>query len=832
MSASSTYRFPVTGLNCAGCAGRAERALAAVPGVTGAAVNFATRGATVTGAVDPAALSEALKTAGYPAETETLVLSIGGLSCASCAARTERALAAVPGVLEAGVNYASETAVVRVVSGVADAAALSRAVAEAGYSATLPTPDEPRADPAQRQAAETRALARDGTIAAALALPVVVLEMGGHVFPAFHHWIAATIGHQTSWMIQLVLTLAILAGPGRRFFRLGLPALRRGAPDMNSLVALGTLAAFGYSATATLAPALLPDAARAVYFEAAAVIVTLILAGRWMEARARGRTGAAIRHLIGLTPRTASVERNGAAIEIPVEQIVPGDIVLIRPGARIPVDGTVEAGESHVDESMLTGEPLPVAKTTGADLTGGTVNGTGALRLRAARVGADTRLSQIIRMVEEAQGAKLPIQALVDRVTLWFVPAVLAAATLTVLAWLVLGPQPALTHALVAGVSVLIIACPCAMGLATPTSIMVGTGRAAELGVLFRKGDALQSLSGVDTVAFDKTGTLTEGRPDLTDLIPAQGFDSAGVLRLAAAVEANSEHPLAAAIRRAAPADLPEATDWRSATGKGVRATVEGRAVLVGAGRFLDAEGIATARLAAEADRLAADGKTPVFVAVDGAAAAVLAISDPIKPTARDTIAALRAEGLRVVMLTGDAQRTAQAVAARLGIDEVRAELSPEGKLAALDELGQGARLAFVGDGINDAPALARADVGIALGSGTDVAIEAGDVVLMSGDPAAVIDALHVSRRTLANIRQNLFWAFAYNTALIPVAAGLLYPAFGLTLSPMLAAGAMSLSSVFVVTNALRLRGLRSSRARPRADSSARISIPQTAPAE
>lgn len=832
MSTPSTYRFPVTGLNCAGCAGRAERALAAVPGVTEASVNFATRGATVTGAVDPAALTEALRTAGYPAETETLVLSIGGLSCASCASRTERALAAVPGVLEAGVNYASETAVVRVVSGVADAAALSRAVADAGYSATLATPDEPRADPAERQAAETRALARDGMIAAALALPVVVLEMGGHVFPAFHHWIAATIGHQTSWMIQLVLTLAILAGPGRRFFRLGLPALRRGAPDMNSLVALGTLAAFGYSATATLAPALLPDAARAVYFEAAAVIVTLILAGRWMEARARGRTGAAIRHLIGLTPRTATVERNGEAIEIAVEQIVPGDIVLIRPGARIPVDGTVEAGESHVDESMLTGEPLPVAKTIGAELTGGTVNGTGALRLRAGRVGADTRLSQIIRMVEEAQGAKLPIQALVDRVTLWFVPAVLAVAALTVLAWLILGPQPALTHALVAGVSVLIIACPCAMGLATPTSIMVGTGRAAELGVLFRKGDALQSLSGVGVVAFDKTGTLTEGRPDLTDLIPAQGFDRAGVLRLAAAVEANSEHPLAAAIRRAAPQDLPEATDWRSVTGKGVRATVEGREVLVGAARFLDAADIATAPLTAEADRLAAEGKTPVFVAIDGAAAAVLAISDPIKATARDTIAALRAEGLRVVMLTGDADRTAQAVAARLGIDEVRAELSPEGKLAALDELGQGARLAFVGDGINDAPALARADVGIALGSGTDVAIEAGDVVLMSGDPAAVIDALHVSRRTLANIRQNLFWAFAYNTALIPVAAGLLYPAFGLTLSPMLAAGAMSLSSVFVVTNALRLRALRSSRARPLAKSHGPAAIPQPAPAE
>ena len=494
---------------------------------------------------------------------------------------------------------------------------------------------------------------------------------------------------------------------------------------------------------------------------------------------------------------------------------MPGDIILVRPGDRIAVDGEVIEGRSHVDESMITGEPIPVEKGPGDMVTGGTVNGAGGFRFRATRVGADTTLAQIVKMVEEAQGAKLPIQGLVDRITLWFVPAVMAVAVLTVLVWLAFGPSPALTHALVAGVAVLIIACPCAMGLATPTSIMVGTGRAAELGVLFRKGDALQELQGVDVVALDKTGTLTHGRPELTDLRMANGFDRAEVLALVAAVERGSEHPIAEAIVRAAQAeglDLPRADGFGSLTGHGVQATVEGRRVLVGADRLMAREGIDLGDLAQAGAELAAEGRTPLYAAIDGRAAAVIGVSDPLKPTTRAAIAALHRLGLEVAMITGDNRATAQAIARQVGIDRVEAEVLPEGKVAAIEALRAGGKkLAFVGDGINDAPALASADVGIAIGTGTDVAIEAADVVLMSGDLRGVVNAFEISAQTMRNIRQNLFWAFAYNTALIPVAAGVLYPVFGVLLSPVLAAGAMAMSSVFVVSNALRLRRFRPS---------------------
>ncbi|MFC4732580.1 heavy metal translocating P-type ATPase [Salipiger abyssi] len=801
----------VGGMSCASCVGRVDRGLAALEGVHDVSVNLASETARMT-VDDPArvgAAVEALDDLGYPARRATVTLNIESMSCASCVGRVDKALEAVPGVLEVNVNLASETAKVTYAEGAVTPSDLTAASAEMGYPATVAEASGGE-DRGARKEEEARGLLRQTALAAALALPVFLVEMGGHVLPAVHHWIDATIGQQTSWVLQFVLTTLVLAGPGRMFYRKGIPALLKGAPDMNSLVAVGTGAAYLYSVVATFLPALLPEAVRAVYFEAAAVIVVLILLGRFLEARAKGRTGAAIRKLLGLQVRTARVMRDGESVEVSVDDLSAGDMVLVRPGERIAVDGEVTEGSSHVDESMLTGEPVPAEKGPGDAITGGTVNGAGSLTFRATRVGADTTLSQIIRMVEEAQGAKLPIQGLVDRITLWFVPAVMSAALLTVLVWLVFGPSPAVTLALVAGVSVLIIACPCAMGLATPTSIMVGTGRAAEMGVLFRKGDALQQLASVGVVALDKTGTVTEGRPEMTDLVLAEGVDRADVLSKIAAVESRSEHPIAEAVVRAARAEgapRAEATDFTSVTGHGVRATVDGAEVLVGADRLMAREGIETGALAARDTELASRGRTALFAAIDGRIAAVIGVADPVKPASREAIAALHDKGLTVAMITGDKRETAEAIARETGIDHVIAGVLPDGKVAALDELREGHRqVAFVGDGINDAPALAHADVGIAIGTGTDVAIESADVVLMSGDLRGVVNAFEVSTRTMRNIRENLFWAFGYNTALIPVAAGVLYPAFGLLLSPMLAAGAMALSSVFVLTNALRLR--------------------------
>jgi len=820
MTASATLPAPapslqmtIEGMACSACVGRVERIVGGVDGVQAAAANLAANSLRVTGTAPLDAIAERLERAGFPVATAETRLALTGMSCASCVGRVENALAAVPGVLSASVNLATETATVRHLAVTGMAARLTRAAEAAGYPAVALTDGATGRDPAAEKAREAAALARLLALAGALTLPVFVLEMGSHMIPAFHHWIMDTIGMRTSWLIQFALTSAVLFGPGLRFFRHGLPALARGAPDMNSLVALGTGAAWGFSTVSVFAPGLLPDGAAAVYFEAAAVIVTLILLGRWLEARARGRTGAAISRLLGLQAKSARVERDGTVIEAPIDSIRPDERIHIRPGERIPVDGRVAEGASYVDESMITGEPLPVDKAKGAEVTGGTVNGAGALVVTATRVGADTVLARIIAMVDEAQGAKLPIQALVDRVTLYFVPAVMAVAAVTLAVWLAVGPEPRLGHALVAAVAVLIIACPCAMGLATPTSIMVGTGRAAEMGVLFRRGDALQALQGVQVVAFDKTGTLTVGRPDLVALDPAPGGDGTEALRLAAAVEARSEHPIGTAVLRAAEAQglsVPPVEGFAALPGFGASGTVEGRAVLVGAARLMAREGIDTGPLADAAERHAGRGRTPLFVAVDGQLAALVAVADRIKPETPAALAALREMGLRVAMITGDAGGTARAIAADLGIDEVVAEVLPDGKVAALEGLrADGARVAFVGDGINDAPALAAADVGIALGTGTDVAIESAEVVLMSGDPRGVVNALAVSRATLRNIRQNLVWAFGYNTALIPVAAGVLYPALGLTLSPVLAAGAMAASSVCVLSNALRLRGLR-----------------------
>jgi len=810
MADRTSTTLQIEGMTCASCVARVEKALGAVPGVTQAQANLATETAQVV--FDPATglsdLTGALQTAGYPVATENVTLEVESMTCASCVGRVERALKATPGVLDATVNLATETATLRYAAGAITPADLAGIATKLGYPAKVKAGED--TGKAERKAAEIRQLGRLTLIAAALALPVFVIEMGSHVIPGMHALIARTIGMGNSHLLQFVLTTLVLFGPGRRFYIKGYPLLMRGAPDMNSLVALGTSAAYGFSLIATFAPGLLPAGTANVYYEAAAVIVVLILLGRWLEARAKGRTGEAIRKLVGLQPRIARVARDGTVIELPIEAVVVGDTLHLRPGERVAVDGTVLSGTSWVDESMITGEPVPVEKHDGAEIVAGTVNGTGALTYQATKVGSDTMLAQIIRMVEQAQGAKLPIQGLVDKITAWFVPAVMAAAALTVAIWMIFGPSPALGLALVAGVAVLIIACPCAMGLATPTSIMVGTGRAAEMGVLFRKGDALQMLQETSIVAVDKTGTLTQGRPEMTDMETALDFQAPEVLRLIAAVEAASEHPVAAAIVRAAKAqghDLPEVTDFTSITGMGVQAQVDGHNVLIGADRLMAREGIDLGALQVRGDALGLKGKTPLYAAIDGRAGAVIAVADPVKPSTPMAISALHALGLKVAMITGDNQGTADVIAQELGIDIVVAEVLPEGKVAALEDLRKGgAKLAFVGDGINDAPALATADVGVAIGTGTDVAIEAADVVLISGDLAGVVNAFDISHRTMRNIRQNLFWAFGYNTLLIPVAAGLLYPMFGLMLSPVLAAGAMALSSVFVLTNALRLR--------------------------
>ncbi|MHB2168658.1 heavy metal translocating P-type ATPase [Alsobacter sp. R-9] len=812
-----TFDIPVRGMTCAACVRRVEKAIAGVDGVQEANVNLATERAHVVlgRGGDPAAVAAAVRKAGYEPADETLDLAVAGMTCASCVARVEKALKTVPGVAEAVVNLATERATVRVLGGRARLPALVAAVAKAGYEATeAATADDARADEAANREAEQASLLRSVVVAVVATVPLVVLEMGSHLSDAVHEVVHATIGMQAARVISFVLATLVLFGPGLRFHRKGWPALWRGAPDMNSLVVLGTTAAWAFSSVSTFAPGLLPEGTDDTYFEAAAVIVTLILLGRWFEARAKGRTGEAIRRLMTLQARTARVQRDGHEQDVDVAEVRPGDIVVVRPGERIPVDGDVIDGRSYVDESMITGEPIPAHKEAGSPVTGGTVNGTGAFRFSARRVGADTLLAQIVRTVEAAQGSKLPIQAAVDRVTLWFVPVVMAIAAATFVGWLWLGPEPALGLALVHAVAVLIIACPCAMGLATPTSIMVGSGKAAELGILFRRGEALQSLRDATVVALDKTGTLTRGRPDLTDLLVQPGVDEADLLAAVASAEARSEHPVARAIVEHASGRglaLVEPEAFEAIAGWGVTARVGGRSVAVGTERLMQQLAIDVGDASADAGRLADAGRTPLYAALDGRLAAVLAVSDAIKDTTPAALAALKAMGRHVVMITGDTERTARAVAAELGIDEVVAQVLPTDKAAVVASLQKGGtvKVAFVGDGINDAPALAQADVGIAIGTGTDVAIESADVVLMSGDLRNVANAIDLSQATIRNIGQNLAWAFGYNILLIPLAAGVFVPVAGISMSPILSGLAMAFSSVSVVTNALRLRRFR-----------------------
>jgi P-type Cu+ transporter len=814
--------IPVRGMTCASCVRRVERALCKKEGVAEASVNFAAEKATVVYdpvATNPDELVGSIKDAGYGADVRETTFGVTGMTCASCAGRVERALEKVPGVLEASVNLAAEKATVGYLAGEVDLRELEKAVEGAGYGVIREDEGSSAEDSHER---EYRKLKSDFLLAAALTALILLGSLP--------HMLGFMLPVPTGW---LNLGLLLLATPvqfwaGWRFYRGAWGALKHGQANMNTLVVIGTSAAYLYSAVATLAPGLFAAGRAEVYFDTSALIITLILLGRLLEARAKGRTNEAIKRLAGLRAKTARVVRDGEELDVPVEEVEIGDIVVVRPGEKIPVDGRVLSGESAVDESMITGESIPVTKREGDEVIGATMNTGGSFRYAATKVGEEMALHQIMRMVEEAQGSKAPIQRLADRISAVFVPAVIGVAAITFVVWLLLGPEPALTFALLNAVAVLIIACPCAMGLATPTSIMVGTGKGAESGIVIKGGEALEGAHKLDTVVLDKTGTLTRGKPELTDVVPQDDIPEREFLRLVASAEWASEHPLGEAIVRGAKdlgLALAEVEEFEAVSGGGIRASVEGRQILIGNGRFLAEAGVSEDGLVPQSEELALAGKTPMFVAVDGEPAGLVAVADTVKEESREAVDRLHALGLEVAMITGDNRRAAEAIARQLGVDRIVAEVRPEDKAAEVKRLqAEGKRVGMVGDGINDAPALAQADVGIAIGTGADVAMEAADLTLISGDVRGVARAIGLSKATVRNIRQNLFWAFAYNVALIPVAAGVLYPLFaGGTvpealgpflgeygfLNPVLAAAAMALSSVTVVSNALRLRRMK-----------------------
>ncbi len=836
--------YAVQGMTCAACVRRLENAASGVAGVRSISVNLATETMSVEWEPDAPRfedhqnrLLQAVRDAGYDlrvsGETDAssdlsdgqVELGIRGMTCAACVRRVEQAIAGLEGVDSAEVNLASETAQVRFQPEKVNLPAILEAVREAGYKAFTQDsgdsgqggPRESLMDAQRREMLKRLATLRSKLILAmAFAVPIFVISMGEMVGLPMPGLLSPHHSPLTFALAQFLLTLPVVWA-GREFYLRGFPNLWRRVPNMDSLIAVGTGAAVVYSTWNLLEIALGHEPmARAMdlYFESATVIIALVTLGKYLENRSKVRTSDAIRQLMALTPSTATRVRDGQRESIPVERIQPRDLLLVKPGERIPVDGKLTEGQTSVDESMLTGESLPVSKKEGDPLIGGTLNAHGSIYMVAERVGRDTVLARIIRLVQEAQGSKAPIASMVDRLSLYFVPIVICVAVLSGLGWYFLAGE-SFTFALRIFIAVLVIACPCAMGLATPTAIMVGTGRGAQLGVLIKGGEALEMARGVKAVVLDKTGTLTEGRPAVTDILTLSGqaLSDEELLRLAAGAEARSEHPLAAAIVQSARErglEEPRAEDFIYTPGQGIRARVEGRVVLLGNSRLLEAEqvqGWDAAQLREMRDKLSGEGKTPLLMAVDGVAAGILAVADRIKPEAKEVVAKLKSMGLRVIMLTGDNRRTARAVAAQAGIDDVRAEVLPENKAEAVAELqAQGIKVAMVGDGINDAPALAKADLGIAMGTGIDVAMESGDMVLMSGNLHGLTTALTLSRAVVRNIKQNLFWAFAYNVMGIPIAAGLLYAFGGPTLSPMIAGAAMAMSSVSVVTNALRLR--------------------------
>jgi P-type Cu+ transporter len=806
----------IEGMTCAACAGRIERALNKLEGVS-ANVNLASERASLSYDTEKTKAGDvltAIKNAGYEPITSQLELGVTGMTCAACSARIERALNKLDGVLEANVNLATERAQIRFVPGQISFKDLKNAVEKAGYGILESEIGRDGTDVEREARAKEISLLRQNLIfSAVFAVPLFVIAMIPMLWgPAMELQMRLAPTQTWNW-IMLVLAAAVQFGPGLRFYRHGWKALTSGSPDMNSLVMIGTSAAFFYSLAVTVAPEIFPAGTAHTYFEASAVVISLVLLGKYLEALAKGQTSQAMKKLLGLRAKSARVMRDGTELELPIDEVLPGDLISVRPGEKIPVDGILISGSSFVDESMMTGEANPVSKLEGAKLVGGTINGNGAFTFRATAVGADTVLAQIVKLVETAQGSKPAIQGLADKVVAVFTPIVLGLGAITFFVWLMFGGSTGLSLALVNTVAVLIIACPCAMGLATPTSIMVGTGKAAELGVLFRNGVALEGLQAVGVIAFDKTGTLTKGKPELTDFAVQPGFDQTETFRLIASLEHSSEHPIARAIVQSASIQglaLEPTTDFQNIPGYGISGNVAAKSVSVGADRFMTSLGLDVNELSSRTASLGDEGKTPIYAAIDGRLAAILAVADPIKDGSLEALRALHGMGLKIAMITGDNSRTAHAIARQLEIDTVLAEVLPDGKAAAILRLqAESGRVAFVGDGINDAPALAQADVGLAIGTGTDIAIESADVILMSGDLRGVPNALALSRRVLRNIRLNLFWAFAYNIILIPVAAGALYPAFGWLLSPVLAGLAMAFSSIFVLSNALRLRGFR-----------------------
>ena len=829
--------LPIEGMTCASCVRRVEKALAKVEGVHEVGVNLATERATVT--YDPAVVSmadmrAAVERAGYSVPTEKVVLPIEGMTCASCVRRVEKALAKLPGVETANVNLATEEAAVRFNPAMVGRDEFRRAVEKAGYG--LATVDGGRWTADGDNMAQGQELPstvhRPPSTADALRLKFIVslvaglLIMAGMFVP--ESWLPLSM--EARYYVMFLLATPVQLWAGWQFYKGAWQAARHLSTNMSTLIAVGTSVAYLYSVYITFFPeavrraGIVPEA----YYDTSTLIIALILMGRYFEVRARGRTSEAIKKLMGLAPRTARLVRGDEEVDVPIEQVQPGDVLRVRPGDKVPVDGVITEGRSSLDESMLTGESLPVDKAPGDKVIGATLNKSGSFLLRATRVGKDTALAQIVRLVEEAQGSKAPIQRLADEISSWFVPIVLALSALTFVLWFWLGPEPKLTLSLVSMISVLIIACPCALGLATPTAIMVGTGKGAEYGVLIRGGEALESAHKIDTIILDKTGTLTRGKPSVTDVLTvdegnyelritnyndhsAFRIPHSAFLSLVASAERGSEHPLGEAIvAYANEQGLPmtSAQEFESHAGLGISALVDGRSVLVGNEKLLAENSVNLNGLGDRGMMLAREGKTPMYVAVDGEAAGIVAVADTIKPELAHAVRELEALGLEVWMLTGDNEATAQAIASQLGIRNVMANVLPGQKAAKVQALqAAGKKVAMVGDGVNDAPALARADLGIAIGTGADVAMEASDITLVGGDVRGVVTAIALSRRTVSTIRQNLFWAFFYNVVLIPVAAGVLFPFFGLLLNPVMAAAAMAMSSVSVVSNSLRLRG-------------------------
>lgn len=811
--------LPVVAIDRQHGASRLEEHLKTLPGVRQVMANASAKLVRIT--YDPSEIQvdsivERAKAVGYTIGTATTQFDIQGMHCASCVVTIERALQQTPGVLTATVNPATQQAHVAYIPGFIDRKKLGQAIVASGYQVREPSataPAETSIDRAEQgRAHEYTTLLRKFWFAAIISLPVIVFSYP-EFFPGLRDWLTpGSDARRLVWGLLGLVTIPVMAWAGSHFFTGMWQAIKHRQANMYTLIAIGVSAAWLYSTVAVLVPHIFPRANFAeAFYDVTAVVVALVNLGLALELRARGRTSEAIKKLIGLQAKTARVVRDGVEGDIPFEEVLVGDTIVVRPGEKVPVDGVVLVGNSSVDESMITGESIPVEKQTGDEVIGATMNQTGSFRFRAIKVGKDTALAQIIRLVQDAQGSKAPIQKVVDQVSHYFVPAVMILAVASAVIWFIFGPQPTYIYALIVFVTTLIIACPCALGLATPTSLTVGIGKGAEQGILIRSGDAIQTTKKLQVIVLDKTGTITKGKPELTNVIAETGFDEDAVLRLAATIERNSEHPLASAILEGAKAQgitLAEAKNFNAVPGHGVEADVEGRHVFLGNAKFMEVKQVALGRLVPESQRLADDGKTPMYIAIDGKAAGIVAVADTVKEESVAAIAALKRLGIQVVMLTGDNRRTAEAIGRQVGVDRVIAEVLPQEKSHEIQKLQlEGKQVGMVGDGINDAPALTQADVGFAIGTGTDVAIEAADITLISGSLRGVVMAIEISQATMRNVYQNLFGAFIYNGLGLPIAMGLLYPFIGILLSPLIAAAAMAASSVTVVINANRLRG-------------------------